>query len=250
LYLKKLRFKILSDESQIVVDYSFNKADKIYGKDLSNDSVEVVNPEAYLCTINSDVELKFSIILQKAIGYTPSEDTRDIIPTDFIPMDAFFSPVREVVYNIEKILVEDNPNFEKVVFDVKTDGQITPVEAFGKAINVMYDQMSVFNKVFDIKQAVAVEPQSQEIDLNELIQRIDSLNLSARSFNSIDRAGIKYLGELVLMSEVEVKNIKNLGKKSFDEISEKLKSLKYPIGVSLPEDIASALRKKLEQIKG
>lgn len=248
--LKKLRFKIKGEESQIEVDYTFNKAGEIKGSDLSNAQIEVVNPEDHLCTINSDCELKFSIIVQKAVGYMPSEDIRDMVSEDYIPLDAFFSPVREVVYTIEKMLVEDNPNFEKAVFTIETDGQISPVNTFKEAVSTMYNQMSVFNKVFDLNEATIVDSADEQVDLNELIQKVEDLNLSARSFNSLDRAGIKFLGELVLMSEVEVKNIKNLGKKSFDEISDKLESLGYPVDQTLPENIASALRRKLEQLKG
>ena len=113
----------------------------------------------------------------------------------------------------------------------------------------MYNQMSVFNKVFNLSEVNIEEVQEESIDLKDLILRIEDLNVSARSFNSIDRAGFKFVGELVLMSEVEVKNIKNLGKKSFDEISEKLDQLGYPIYDTLTENIASALRKKLEEIK-
>ena len=79
--------------------------------------------------------------------------------------------------------------------------------------------------------------------------KIEDLHLSARSFNSLDRAGIKFVGDLVLMSEVEVKNIKNLGKKSLEEISDKFAQIGYPIDSTLDEDVASALRKKLEQLK-
>jgi DNA-directed RNA polymerase subunit alpha len=164
-------------------------------------------------------------------------------------IDAFFTPVKKVVYDIEKMLVEDNPNFEKAVFTVETNGQISPVDAFKEAVTVMYSQMSVFNKVFDLSEVTVNESNEDTIELKDLIAKIEDLNLSARSFNSLDRSGIKFLGELVLMSEVEVKNIKNLGKKSFDEISEKLDSLGFPVDSTLPENIASALRKKLEQLK-
>jgi DNA-directed RNA polymerase subunit alpha len=248
--LKKLRFKIKDEQSKMEVEYTFSKAGEIKGSDLTNANIEVVNPDAHLCTINSDCELKFTIVVQKAVGYMPSEDIRDIVGDDFIPLDAFFSPVREAVYSIEKMLVEDNPNFEKVVFTIETDGQISPIDTFKEAVSTMYNQMSVFNKVFDLSEATIVEPTDDQVDLNELIQKVEDLNLSARSFNSLDRAGIKFLGELVLMSEVEVKNIKNLGKKSFEEISDKLESLGYPVDTSLPENIASALRRKLEQLKG
>jgi DNA-directed RNA polymerase subunit alpha len=249
--LKELRFKIRGDEEQLEIEYSFSNAREIKGKDLENDDIEVINGDHHIATINSDCTLNFSIIVQRGIGYVPSEDIRDMIPSNYIPMDAFFTPVKKVTYDIEKILVEDNPNYEKAVFTVDTDGQISPIEAFKEAITTMYSQMSVFNKVFDLSEVKIVDSNSSDssVDLKDLVVKIEDLNLSARSFNSLDRAGIKFVGDLALMSEVEVKSIKNLGKKSLEEIAEKFAEIGYPIDGSLDEDIASALRKKLEQLK-
>ncbi|TLP40473.1 DNA-directed RNA polymerase subunit alpha [Arcobacter arenosus] len=247
--LKNIKFKINGDEDQVVVEYSFDGPKEIKGEDLVNSDVEIVSPDVHLATINSDCNLTFSVIIQRGIGYMPSEDIRDMVSSDFIPLDAFFTPVKKVVYDIEKMLVEDNPNFEKAVFNVQTNGQITPIAAFKEAVSVMYSQMSVFNKVFDLSEVTVSDAGEEPVELKDLIVKIDDLNLSARSFNSLDRAGLKFLGELVLMSEVEVKNIKNLGKKSFDEIQEKLESLGFPIENTLPENVASALRRKLEQLK-
>ncbi|WP_321315090.1 DNA-directed RNA polymerase subunit alpha [Halarcobacter sp.] len=247
--LKNIKFKINGEEDQVVVEYSFDGPKEIKGEDLVNSDVEVVSPDVHLATINSDCNLTFSVIIQRGIGYMPSEDIRDMVSSDYIPLDAFFTPVKKVVYDIEKMLVEDNPNFEKAVFTVQTNGQITPVAAFKEAVSVMYSQMSVFNKVFDLSEVTVNDAGEEPVELKDLIVKIDDLNLSARSFNSLDRAGLKFLGELVLMSEVEVKNIKNLGKKSFDEIAEKLDSLGFPIENTLPENVASALRRKLEQLK-
>ena len=247
--LKNIQFKILGDEEQIEVEYSFDGPKEIKGSDLMNADVEVVSPDAHLATINSDCNLTFSVVIQKGIGYMPSEDIREMLNDDYIPIDAFFTPVKKVVYDIEKMLVEDNPNFEKAVFTVQTNGQITPITAFKEAVSVMYSQMSVFNKVFDLSKVTVSDTSEEQVELKDLIIKIEDLNLSARSFNSLDRAGLKFLGELVLMSEVEVKNIKNLGKKSFDEIYDKLESLSFPIENTLPENVASALRRKLEQLK-
>ena len=247
--LKNIKFKIKSDASQVEVKYSFDGAKEIKGIDLDNSDVEVVSPDAPVATINADCNLTFTVIIQKGIGYVPSEDIRDMVGNDFIPLDAFFTPVKKVVYDIEKMLVEDNPNYEKAVFTIETNGQISPIDAFKEAVSVMYSQMSVFNKVFDLNDVTVNSTSDETVDLKDLIVKIEDLNLSARSFNSLDRSGIKFLGELVLMSEVEVKNIKNLGKKSYDEISEKLESLGFPVDIVLPENIASALRKKLEQLK-
>ncbi len=247
--LKNIKFKINGDEDQVIVEYSFDGPKEIKGEDLVNSDVEVVSPDAHLATINSDCNLTFSVIIQKGIGYMPSEDIREIVGPDYIPLDAFFTPVKKVVYDIEKMLVEDNPNYEKAVFNVKTNGQISPITAFKEAVTVMYSQMSVFNKVFDLSEVTVSDAGEEPVELKDLIIKIEDLNLSARSFNSLDRAGLKYLGELVLMSEVEVKNIKNLGKKSYDEIAEKLDSLGFPVEETLPENVASALRRKLEQLK-
>ncbi len=249
--LKNIRFKIKGDQEQLEVKYTFSNSKEIKGSDLSNDDLEVVNGDAHVATINSDCTLTFSIIIQRGIGYVPSEDIRDMVEKEYLPMDAFFTPVKKVTYDIEKMLVEDNPNFEKVIFNIETDGQITPIDAFKEAISVMYSQMSVFNKVFDLSEVKMVENKLDDssIDLKDLIIKIEELNLSARSFNSLDKAGMKYVGDIALMSEVEVKSIKNLGKKSLDEISDKFHELGFPIDGSLDEDTASALRKKLEQLK-
>jgi DNA-directed RNA polymerase subunit alpha len=149
------------------------------------------------------------------------------------------------------MLVEDDPNFEKIVFDITTDGQIKPIDAFGEALSVIHSQLSVFNKVFDVEATVASEeaPVSASVDFKEFMLPISELNLGARSFNALEKAQISYLAELVLMSEDEIKNIKNLGKKSFDEISEKLSELGYPIDSSLEETKAAALVKHLESLK-
>jgi DNA-directed RNA polymerase subunit alpha len=249
--LKNIRFKIKGDQEQLEVAYTFSDSKEIKGSDLVNDDLDVVNGNAHLATINSDCTLSFSIIIQRGIGYMPSEDIRDMVEKEYLPMDAFFTPVKKVTYDIEKMLVEDNPNFEKVVFNVETDGQITPIDAFKEAISIMYSQMSVFNKVFDLSEVKMVENSTDEsnIDLKDLIIKIDELNLSARSFNSLDKASMKYVGDIALMSEVEVRSIKNLGKKSLEEIADKFAELGFPIDGSLDEDTASALRKKLEQLK-
>jgi DNA-directed RNA polymerase subunit alpha len=248
--LKNIGFKVKgTTESQIEVEYSFDGAKEIRAIDLNNSFVEVVNEDTHLATINSDCNLSFSIILQRGIGYVPSEEIRDLVPSDYIPLDAFFSPVKKVIYDIEKMLVEDNPNYEKIVFTIETDGEISPVDAFKEAVSVMYAQMGVFNKVFDLSEVSLSDTNEEPVEIKSLVQKIEDLNMSARSFNSLDRSGIKFLGELVLMSEAEVKNIKNLGKKSYDEISEKLESLGFPVDYTLPETIASALRRKLEQLK-
>ncbi len=248
--LKNLRFKIKGDDKKVEVSYSFSGPREIKGEDLSNDQVEVVTPEGFLATLNEDAELNFSLLIHQGIGYVPSEELRDSLPEGYISLDAFFTPVRAANYTIENMLVEDNPNYEKIVFDIETDGQIDAVNAFKNTIEVMYRQMSVFNNILDIDIATEESSSAPESPIvKQLMQGLESLGLSARSFNSLERAGIRFIGELALMTENELKEIKNLGKKSLEEIKEKLEEVGFPAGSKLEEEAEKQLRKKIEQQK-
>lgn len=247
--LKNIRFKIKGDESRVVVNYSFSGPKEIYGSDLSNEELEVVTPEGYLGTINEDAEFNFSLVVEKGIGYVPSETIRELVDSDYIALDAFFTPVKKAIYNIENVLVEDNPNFEKIVFTIETDGLMTPLEAFKGSLEAMYSQMSVFNGVLDIDVAPKEESQADSVELNKLLQNIEDLSLSARSFNCLDRAEIRYVGELALMSEPELKNLKNLGKKSLEEIKAIMEEIGFPVGSEFSDDTITVLKKKIADLK-
>ncbi len=252
LNLKALRFKIKDENiDEVTVDYSFDRAGSITGKELENADIEVVNSDMPLATINDKCELNFTLVIQKGIAYTPSEETKDMVAEEFIPLDAFFTPVQNVVYDIQKVLVDDNPNFERINFVIKTDGQISPVDAMKEAVATMNKQMSVFNKIFHLdKITTTKENDDIAIDTKVFMQSISELELSARGFNSLEKAGLKYVGQIALMSDVEVENIKNLGKKSLDELSAKMKELGYPIDEPLDELVSATLRKQIEETIG
>jgi len=248
--LKNIRFKIKDDVDRVEVNYSFEGHKDIVASDLNNDMLEVVNPDAHLATLNEDAQINFSLVIAKGIGYVPTEDLRDEVDESSIALDAFFTPVKKANYKIESVLVDDNPNYEKIVFDIETDGQIGSVEAFTNALEVMNKQLSVFNGVLDVDIAVVQSKKtSDDSELKDYLKSIDSLGLSARSFNSLDRADIKYLGELVLMDDNDIKNIKNLGKKSLDEITECLVSQGFGPDFDLPDSLRVTLNKKFEQLK-
>lgn len=242
--LKTIRFKVKDDSESVSIDYKFIGPKVITGEDLKNDLVDIVTPNIHLATINEDAILNFSIIVRKGIGYVPSEDVRNLISEGYMPLDAYFTPVTSVTYDTENVLVEDDPNYEKVVFNIQTDGQIEPLTAFKNALSVMHKQMAIFNSELNIEVPEVSLGEEDSPEIRVLSQSIDSLNFSARCFNCLDRSGIKYLGELVLLSEDQIKNIKNLGKKSLDEITVKLEELGYPIGKVIAEDLAALLKKK------
>lgn len=246
--LRKLQFVIKNEEqTQVIVNYSFSGEKILLGADLKNDDIDVINPDVYLATINSDAQISFSLIINKGIGYVSSEDVRGVISDSFIPIDAYFTPVRKVVYEIENVLVKDDPTFEKVIFDIETDGRISAIDAFKNAMQIMDGQMSIFKSELKISSASTkdVEPESNE---NKIIfQKLDALNFSARCSNCLEKKGLKYIGELVLMEESELKAIKNLGKRSYDEIVDKLKEIGYQVGSKLPNSVKEMLQKKLNK---
>jgi len=248
--LKNIRFKLPEGVQRAELHYRFLGSRNIIASDLITDEVDVVNPEAFLATLNNDAELNFTVVVAQGLGYVQSEDLRDEVDRDAIALDAFFTPVKKANYEIANVLVEDNPNYEKIIFDIETDGQISPVDAFTNALETMYKQLSVFNGVLDVEiNATPVKRTTDDSEIKPYLEQIDSLGLSARSFNSLDRSGIQYVGELVLMSANEIKNIKNLGRKSLDEIAECLNTLGYGEDFELPDSTRATLIKKIEQLK-
>ncbi len=244
--LKGIRFKLKNDSTQEEINYNFVGPCEIKGKDLENDVVSIVTPDAFLATLNEDATLNFSIKIRQGIGYVPSEELRDNFDDNYIALDAFFTPVKRATYKIENMLVDDNPNFEKVILNILTDGQISPIDAFRNSLNVMYSQLSVFNSEVSVQAPVAIEKIEDSDELKQLCKKIDDLGLSARSFNCLNRSNIKMVGEIILMSENDLKNVKNLGKKSFEEILEKIQEFGFNVGHNLNEELTNALKKKIE----
>ena len=248
--LKNIRFKLADGIEKLEVNYSFVGPREITAADLVNDDVEIVNPDAFLATLNEDAILNFTVVIAQGLGYVQSEDIRDDVAPDAIALDAFFTPVKKANYDIQNVLVEDNPNYEKIIFDIETDGQVSPVDAFTNALETMYKQLSVFNGVLDVEiNAAPIKRNNDDSEIRAYLEPIESLGLSARSFNSLDRAGMKVVGELVLMTTTEIKNIKNLGKKSLDEIAECLENLGYGDDFELADNTRVNLVKKIEQLK-
>ncbi len=248
--LKNIKFKIKDELERAVVSYSFKGPKEIKASDLENDQVEVLNGDLTLATLNKDATLNFTIEIAKGIGYVPSEELRDSVDNEAIALDAFFTPVVKANYKIENVLVEDSPNYEKIVFEIETDGRITPRDAFANALETMNKQMQIFGKVFDIDLEATRTKGKNESVLKSLLLPIEMLGFSTRSSNSIEKAGIKYLGELVLMSENEIKSIKNLGKKSFDEIMATLEANGFGPDYQMDSKLRADLIEKIKQLKG
>ncbi|NLK67370.1 MAG: DNA-directed RNA polymerase subunit alpha [Campylobacteraceae bacterium] len=247
--LKNLRVKLKDDSSKETVSYEFNGPMEVKGSDLNKDGIVVVNPDHHIATLNEDATLKFTITVEKGIGYVPSEELKEYVAKDFLALDAFFTPVKRAVYDIENTLVDDNPDYEKVIFTITTNGQVTPIEAFKNALDTMYQQLSVFGNIVEVEIPAAPMLSSETSEHAKLFESIENLNLSARSFNCLDRAGFKYIGEIALMEESVLKEIKNLGKKSLEEIKAVMEEIGYPIDNFELLDQKDRLEAKIKELK-
>ncbi|ETD23366.1 MULTISPECIES: DNA-directed RNA polymerase subunit alpha [Helicobacter] len=251
MHLKKIRFASKSKELQntIRVNYNFKGPMELKGAHLVTDEIDVVNKEAHLATINEDAKFSFSLVVKRSIGFKPNDLVRK--DKDFtgeiglIPLDAHFTPVKKVIYEIQDVLVDDNPNYEKVVFEIESDGQVEPLDVFKNSIAIAQAHMNIFGSEVSVLNPDIKFPPDDPIDLKTLLIKIDTLNLSTRCFHCLDKIGVQYIGELAMMPESTLKGIKNMGKKSFDEIAEKLSSLGYPIGSNLPPEVQAAFNKKI-----
>lgn len=248
--LKNIRFKIKDGSNRCVVSYSFKGYKEFKGADFNNDLVEVSTPDVHFATINEDGEINFSMVVEKGMGYVPSEDIRDLVSAGFLPLDAVFSPVKKANYHIEKFLVEDNPNFEKIIFNIETDGQTQPETVFESAVSTMLKQLEIFKTELNIKVETKVKTEkAEDTRLNTLLSKIEDLNFSARSHNCLTRSDIKFIGEIAIMNEQELSKLKNLGKKSLDEIKAKLEEIGFPVSVGVPDDLKQTFKKKLKTLK-
>ena len=247
--LKNLRFKLKNNSAREIVEYEFKGPKDLKGIDLINDIVDIVNPDQHVATLNEDADLKFTIIIEKGIGYIPSEELKDYISSDFMALDAFFTPVKRAIYDIENTLVDDNPDYEKIVFTITTNGQVTPIEAFQNALQTMHRQLGVFENIVDVEKPVGKSSSSQNSEYAKLFESIENLNLSARSFNCLDKAGIRFIGELALMEESILKDIKNLGKKSLEEIKAVMEEIGYPVDAPELQSHKKQLNEKIQELK-
>jgi len=235
--LKSIRFKLKDDLEKAEVSYSFKGSKEIYGSDLNNDMVEVVTPNSFLATLNEDGQLNFTIIIQKGIGYVPSEDIRNSVlkELDYIPLDAYFTPIKKANYEIENVLIEDNPNFEKIIFNIVTDGQSSPKDVFINSLQVMESQLSVFKKIYSNTtdsvttgnddqyrdnnyEDVASLSEEEEEAITKLLIEIKDFGLKPRVANALTTAEFKFVGDVAFFEDKELKSIKNFGAGSISDL--------------------------------
>ncbi|MCS6961146.1 MAG: DNA-directed RNA polymerase subunit alpha [Deltaproteobacteria bacterium] len=210
--------------------------------------VTVVNPEKQICTLSDGVEFKAELTARVGRGYVPAENLRvEGVPIGTIFLDAVFSPVRKVNFTVLDARVGQKTDYDKLVLEIWTDGSVDPKTALYEAAEVLKRNLNLFasDEVVQVKEQV-IEPEQPKQVLNEvLLRRIDELELSVRSSNCLESLGIKYVGELVQLTEAQLLRTKNFGRKSLNEIKERLSEMGLALGMNLP---SFPTRKELDQM--
>jgi DNA-directed RNA polymerase subunit alpha len=214
----------------------------------SEDSaIEVMNPTHKIATLSNEADVEIELTVSTGKGYVPAEKNKtEDMAIGTVPIDAIFSPVSKINYTVTPARVGRETDFDRLNFEIWTDGTIPPADAVAYAAKILKEQLSIFinfEEPVEVAQAAPEEPRP----LNpNLFKSVDELELSVRSANCLQNANIRYIGELVQRSEAEMLKTKNFGRKSLNEIKEVLGTMSLELGMTLdnfPE------RQEIERIR-
>jgi DNA-directed RNA polymerase subunit alpha len=228
--LKGLRFRVFSDEPQTVRIVK-SGAGTVTGADIqTNADVEVVNPKHVVATIDdAKGKLTIDLVVEKGRGYRTIEEGAAKKASDFIAVDAVFSPVFRVRYKVENTRVGQMTDLDKLLLTVDTDGSITPREAFEEAAAILVNQYTALAGQTTVEAAEALTPSGVtakgEEEPAELMTSIEDLNFSARTTNALINNDIHTLKDLFALSDSELRELKGFGSKALDEVKDKMAEL-------------------------
>ncbi|ATD31334.1 DNA-directed RNA polymerase subunit alpha [Macrococcoides bohemicum] len=225
--IKKLALKIYSDEDKML-EIDVKDEGVVTAKDIMHDSdVEILNPDLKIATVSKGGHLKMRLVANAGRGYTLAEDnnTSDL-PIGVIPVDSIYTPVERVNYTVENTRVGQSTNFDKLTLDVWTDGSLTPQEAISLGAKIMTEHLNIFVDLTDEAQNAEIMIEKEEDHKEKVLEMsIEELDLSVRSYNCLKRAGINSVQELADKSEADMMKVRNLGRKSLEEVKFKLEDL-------------------------
>lgn len=234
LNIKRLRIKMLSNEPQVLI-LKKKGAKIVTAKDIEvPGQVEIINPELVIATLtDKDSELSIEMTAEKGLGFVSRDMlSKDKIDIGTIMIDANFTPIRRVSYEVENMRVGDRTDFNRLRILIETDGSITPTEALSKSINIMIEQLRAITDFKDAEDLEDENPESTEseisdknksgnspkMDLEFLKTRIEDLNLGVRTLNALSSANIRTLGGLARKKEKDILEVEGLGAKGVAEI--------------------------------
>ncbi|NUF97680.1 DNA-directed RNA polymerase subunit alpha [Lactobacillus mellis] len=233
LNIKKLSLKLHSDEKKVEINVDGPK--RVTAADIETDAdLEILDPDQYICSVADGGHFHMQMTVKIGRGYTPAEQNKtDETPIGVLPVDSIFTPVSRVNYQVEHTRVGKRNDFDKLTLDVWTNGSIDPREAISLAAKVLTEHLTIFVDLTDeAKNADMMIEKEETRKEKKLEMTIEELDLSVRSYNCLKRAGINTVQELTDKTESDMMKVRNLGRKSLEEVKEKLANL----GLSLRQD--------------
>ena len=236
LNLKQVRLRLHGHGPKTVRIKAKGEGDVKAGDIICDSTVEILNPDLYIAALAKDAKLEAELLVKTGNGYVPAaRNKEENQPIGAIPIDAIFSPVIRVNYNVSYARVGQMTDYDKLTMEVWTTGAVGPQDAVGFAAKILKDQMSVFAPFGEAEEEIKEEDAVRKsASLNEnLFRLVDELELSVRSANCLKNADIKYIGELVQKTESEMLKTKNFGRKSLNEIKEMIVGMRLNFGMKL-----------------
>ncbi len=252
LNLKEVRFQLHGVE-QVTVSIDQTGPGEVKASDIQvSDQVQVLNPDQLIATLGIGGKLKGEVQIARGRGYRAAEANKmEEMPLGWIPIDSFFSPIRRVNYTVTQSRVGQRTDFDKLTFEVWTDGSVEPEDAVSLGSKILKDQLSVFLNFEEEPEPIAQAREEGSSQFNpNLYRSVEELELSVRSANCLQNACIKYIYELVQKTESEMLKTKNFGRKSLNEIKDILGEMGLSLGMKLDGFVAPSQPQKQAESDG
>ncbi|MCI6820967.1 MAG: DNA-directed RNA polymerase subunit alpha [Clostridiales bacterium] len=227
LNLKKLAIKLNGENTKRVLINAIGPKEVTAADILGDSDVEIFNPELHIATLEENATLIMEINMARGRGYVPADMNKDEnTPISVIPTDSIYTPVRKVNFTVENTRVGQVTDYDKLILEIWTDGSVTPSEGVSIGAKIMQEHLSLFVELTDSAEGMEIMVEKEENQKEKALEMtIEELELSVRSFNCLKRAAINTVEELTHKSEDDMMKVRNLGKKSLDEVKHKLEEL-------------------------
>ncbi|GAB5055297.1 MULTISPECIES: DNA-directed RNA polymerase subunit alpha [Pediococcus] len=229
LNIKKVSLKIESDEEKSL-EINVKGPATVTAGDIQGDSdVEILNPDQYICTVADGVTFHAVLTADTGRGYVSADENKarkDDMPIGVLPIDSIYTPIERVNYQVENTRVGQRDDYDKLTLDVWTDGSISPSEATSLSAKILTEHLALFVNLTDEAQDAEIMVEKEETHKEKMLEMsIEELDLSVRSYNCLKRAGINTVQELTDKTEAQMMKVRNLGRKSLEEVKVKLTDL-------------------------
>lgn len=227
LNLKKLAVRINGENSKRVIINAVGPKTVTAGDIIADSDLEIFNPDLHIATLEENATLVMEINIARGRGYVPADQNKtESMPIAVIPVDSIYTPVRKVNFTVENTRVGQVTDYDKLILEIWTDGSISPEEGVSIGAKIMQEHLKLFIDLTDSMESMEIMVEKEEDQKEKALEMtIEELELSVRSFNCLKRAAINTVEELTHRTEDDMMKVRNLGKKSLDEVKHKLEEL-------------------------